>query len=99
MKKNNLSSKAQEEELRAEYDFKGAVRRKHYRPIDKGYTLKIHKIDGSTEIQEMRFEKSIIRLDPDLQQYFHDSESVNNALRSLVNFMSQFPDFPKFRCG
>ena len=95
MKKNKPSLENQEEELRTEYDFKGAVRGKHYRPIDKGYTLKIHKTDGSTEIQEMAFEKGIIRLDPDIQQYFHDSKSVNNALRSLVTFMSQFPDLPQ----
>ncbi|MBF0413165.1 MAG: hypothetical protein HQK70_10695 [Desulfamplus sp.] len=96
MKQNkSLLEHQPEEELRAEYDFKGAVRGKHYRPINKGYTLKIYKTDGSTEIQEMTSEKWVIRLDPDIQQYFHDSTSVNQALRSLLSLMTQFPNLSK----
>ncbi|MBF0204998.1 MAG: hypothetical protein HQK67_12005 [Desulfamplus sp.] len=92
---NKSSSNNNEDELRPEYDFKSAVRGKHYRPINKGYTIKILKTDGTTEIQEMTFEKGIVRLDPDIQQYFHDSETVNQALRSLVTLMTQFPDLHK----
>jgi len=57
--KKNIES---EDGLRTEYDFRGAVRGKHYRPIQEGYMLKIHKMDGTTEIQEMLSEEGIVRL-------------------------------------
>ncbi len=91
MKKNIKS----EDGLRTEYDFRGAVRGKHYRPIQEGYMLKIHKMDGTTEIQEILSEEVIVRLDPDIRQYFHDSETVNQALRSLMTFMNQFSELSK----
>jgi len=92
MKKNIESSPQQDqEELRPEYDFRGAVRGKHYRPLHEGYTVKIRKTDGTTEIQEITSEKGIVRLDPDIQQYFHDSETVNQTLRSLMALIAQFP--------
>ena len=35
--------------MRAEYDFRGAVRGHHYRPLHEGDTLEIHKVDGTFE--------------------------------------------------
>lgn len=78
-----------EDALRKEYDFSQAVRGKHYRPLHDGYTIKIHKTDGTTEVQQVMFEPGTVRLDPDLQEYFPDSQTVNRALRSLMTMMQQ----------
>jgi len=37
------------DEMRPEYDFRGAVRGHHYKPRHEGYTIEIHKADGSFE--------------------------------------------------
>ena len=70
------------DEMRDEYDFRGkqGVRGKYYKALQKGYTTIIHKSDGSTVVKETR----PIFLDEDVQKYFPDSESVNDALRGLI---------------
>jgi hypothetical protein len=70
------------DEMQTEYDFRGkkGVRGKYYDAIQKGYTTIIHKSDGSTVVKETL----PIFLDEDIQKYFPDSESVNNALRDLI---------------
>jgi hypothetical protein len=51
MKKASRKSKgAPAMDLRAEYDFSGGVRGKHYKAYRAGHTVKIHKSDGSTVI-------------------------------------------------
>ncbi len=35
-------------DIRAEYSFTGGVRGKHYRAMQAGYTITIHKEDGTT---------------------------------------------------
>ncbi len=64
------------------YDFRGkkGVRGKYYEAVQKGHTTIIHKSDGSTVVKEMR----PIYLDEDVQAYFPDSDSVNQALRGLI---------------
>ena len=68
--------------MKDEYDFRGkqGVRGKYYKAIQKGYKTIIHKSDGSTVVTETR----PIFLDEDVQKYFPDSQSVNNALRGLI---------------
>ena len=89
----NIQSK--EDELRPEYDFSNAVRGKHYHPLHEGYTIKIHKSDGTTEVQEVQGPPGTVKLEPDVQAYFPDSQAVNRALRSLIAIMKQVPDAPK----
>jgi hypothetical protein len=72
------------EELRPEYDFSKGVRGKHYQAYREGHTVTIHKKDGTTIIQEFKLEENAVVLEPDVREYFPDSESVNNALRSLI---------------
>jgi hypothetical protein len=36
-----------------------------------------------------------VMLQPDVREYFPDSEAVNSALRSLINLMSLMPDKSK----
>jgi len=73
-----------EEEMRSEYDFSHGVRGKHFRDYRQGHTVKIEKSDGSIAIHRFTQEDGAVMLDPDVKQHFPDSESVNNALRSLI---------------
>ena len=69
-----------EDEMRDEYDFSKGVRGKHFRKMQNGYTTIIHQSDGSTVVKETR----PIFLDEDVQGYFPDAKSVNDALRGLI---------------
>ena len=75
-----------------EYDFanlKGGVRGKYYRAYREGYTVTIRKTDGTTEVQHFKPAHGVITLDQDVQKYFPDAESVNNALRGLIALLPQ----------
>ncbi len=54
------------------------------RSYRKGHTVKIHKRDGSVETHHFTLEEGAVMLEPAVQEYFPDSESVNRALRSLI---------------
>lgn len=56
---------ANNDEIRAEYDFSGAVRGKHH--------------------EQYRAGSNVIFLDADVAKVFKDSESVNRALRLLLD--------------
>ena len=73
--------------MRAEYDFTGGVRGKHYRAMQAGYTVTIHQADGTTVTQEVKPKKGAVLLAPDVREYFPDSESVNAALRSIIRLI------------
>jgi len=75
-------------EMLPEYDFRGAARGKAYRPLHEGYEVQIHKADGTTVVQQFVLQAGTVMLEPDVQAYFPDSESVNKALRTL---MTLFP--------
>lgn len=74
-------------DMRAEYDFSGGARGKHYRAMQSGYTVTVRQTDGSTVIREVLPKEGVIILDPDVQEYFPDSESVNEALRGLIRLI------------
>ena len=40
--------------MRAEYNFTGGVRGKHYHAMQAGYTITIHKADGTTVVKEVQ---------------------------------------------
>lgn len=69
---------------RAEYDFRGGVRGKHYRAMQAGYTIAIHKADGTTVVKDVIPKEGAVVLEPDVRAYFPDSESVNRTLRCLI---------------
>ena len=89
MKKDTNKAKAVADEMRPEYDFSGGVRGKHYREMRKGYRIKIHNADGSVTVQDVELEEGAVVLDPDLREYFKDSEAVNRTLRGLINLMPE----------
>jgi len=72
-----------------EYDFSGktGVRGKYYQAMRQGYTINITKADGTTVIQHVTRPEGTVTLDPDVQVYFPDAESVNTALRSLIQLI------------
>jgi len=74
----------EDNDMRAEYDFTGGVRGKHYRAMQSGYTITIHKADGTTVVKDVIPKKGAVILEPDIRTYFPDSESVNRALRCLI---------------
>jgi len=76
-------------DMRAEYDFTGGVRGKYYRAMQAGYTITIHKADGTTVVKDVMPKKGAVVLEPDIRVYFPDSESVNRALRCLIPLLPQ----------
>jgi len=93
MKKAN--NPTPEADLRPEYDFSNAVRGKHHKPMHKGYSVEVHKADGTTVIEHYQVAEGTVMLQPDVRAYFPDSESVNKALRSLITLMSELPETGK----
>jgi hypothetical protein len=73
--------------MRTEYDFTGGVRGKHYRAMQAGYAITIHQTDGTTVTQEVKPKEGSVTLEPDVREYFPDSESVNSTLRSIINLI------------
>ncbi len=70
--------------MQSEYDFRGGVRGKHYKAYRQGHTVTIHKSDGTTDVQHFKLEDGAVMLEPDVREYFPDSELVNEALRMLM---------------
>jgi hypothetical protein len=85
------TKKKKSEEMRAEYDFSKAERGKFYRPLDKGYTAHVHKSDGTVVVNHYTLKEGVVLLAPDVLEYFPDSDSVNEALRSLISLMEKVP--------
>jgi len=79
-------------EMRAEYDLASlgeGVRGKYYQDYRAGHTVKIHREDGTTVVQHFGLEDGAVMLEPDVRQYFPDSESVNSALRALISLVPE----------
>lgn len=80
-------TKGKDGTMRREYDFSGGVRGKHYRAMQGGYTITVHKADGTTIVKEVKPAKGTVVLEPEIRKYFPDSDSVNATLRSLVRLI------------
>jgi len=78
-----------DEDILPEYDFAGktGTRGKYYQSMRNGYTITIHQEDGTTLVQHITRPEGTVTLDPDVQAYFQDAESVNTALRSLIQLI------------
>lgn len=88
MKKASGKSEVTEvDDMRPEYDFRGGIRGKHAEAYRQGHTVRIHKMDGTTTVQHFTLEEGTVTLEPDVQRYFPDSESVNQALRGLIELI------------
>ena len=63
------------------------MRGKHFRAMQSGYTVTVHRADGTTLVTEVMPKEGLIVLAPDVREYFPDSDSVNAALRGLIQLI------------
>ena len=70
-----------QDEMLPEYDFTGktGVRGKYHRAYQQGHTVEIQEENGTATVQYFTLEEGAVILAPDVQEYFADSESVNQA--------------------
>jgi len=76
--------KRNKDDMRAEYDFSRGTRGKHCRAMQAGYSVTVHKADGTTVPKDVMPKRNAVLLEPDVQAHFPDSKSVNKALRCLI---------------
>ena len=88
MKKANNSHK---DNMLPEYDFKGkkGVRGKYVKALKQGYSIRVTNEDGTVTVKQFVLRENAVVLDPDVKVYFPDSESVNQALRSLIKLIPE----------
>jgi hypothetical protein len=86
---NNSTSKREPAEMPPEYDFTGkkGVRGKYYQAYRRGHTVKICQEDGTVSVQYFTLKEGAVMLESDVREYFPTSESVNQALRSLITLI------------
>ena len=76
-------------DMRIEYDYRKGVRGKHSKAMQAGYTITIHKADGTTMVKDVMPKEGTVVLEPEIQAYFPDSDSVNRTLRCLIPLLPQ----------
>ena len=74
-----------------EYKLEGkrGVRGKYAKAMQKGYSVRVLNEDGTVTVRDFSPKENTVLLDPDVKAYFPDSESVNHALRSLINLIPE----------
>lgn len=78
-----------DDEMRPEYDFSGGVRGKHYQVLrEEGYIVRVYNDDGTVTERRVAGERTII-LEPDVYEYFPNSQAVNQALRTLISLVPE----------
>jgi len=87
MKKKNNHIK--DDDMLPEYGFKGkkATRGKYAKALKQGYSIRVTNEDGTITVKQFVPRDDMVVLDPDVKIYFPDSESVNHALRSLIELI------------
>lgn len=87
-KANKINPKEYDNDMLPEYNFAGkkGVRGKYHQRIQKGYAVRVRHEDGTITT---KLYGPTIALEPDVAVYFPDSESVNNALRTLIALVPQ----------
>ena len=80
------TNKTQNDDMLPEYNLEGkkGVRGKYAKAMQKGYSVRVLKADGTMTVQHFVPKESAILLDADVKAHFPDSKSVNKALRSLL---------------
>ena len=78
-----------DDDTRPEYDFTSGVRGKYARELRKnGYTIRVYNADGTFTETRVLGEKTVV-LEPDVSEYFPDSQAVNHALRALLSVVPE----------
>ena len=83
------TNKIQNDDTLPEYNLEGkkGVRGKYAKAIQKGYSVRVVKADGTVTVRDFVPKENAVVLDADVKAYFPDSESVNQSLRSLINLI------------
>ena len=78
-----------DDDMRPEYDFTGGVRGKHYKVLrEEGCIIRIYNDDGTVTERRVAGERTVI-LEPDVYEYFPNSQAVNQALRTLISLVPE----------
>ena len=77
----------EDDDMLPEYDFSKGVRGKYAAAYRHGYRIVIRRTDGTVEEHDYTLPEGVIALDPDVRPYFPDTESVNSALRGLIQLI------------
>jgi len=78
-----------DDDMRPEYDFSGGVRGKHYKVLrEEGYVIRVYDDDGTVTERRVAGERIVI-LEPDVYEYFPNSEAVNRTLRTLISLVPE----------
>ena len=85
------TNKSHPDDMLPEYNLEGkkGVRGKYVKALQKGYSVRVLNEDGTVAVREFIPKENTVLLDPDVKAYFPDSESVNHALRSLINLIPE----------
>ena len=78
-----------DDDMKAEYTVSNrqGVRGKYYQRLREGYSITIDQPDGTAVVQKVLRPEGTVTLDPDVREYFPDAESVNSALRALIQLI------------
>lgn len=87
--KNHQPNQNAESDMLPEYDFSGkkGERGKYHQAYAQGHTVRVIQENGDVITQYFTLEDGAVLLAPDVRQYFPDSESVNQALRGLIELI------------
>ena len=83
------------DELLPECDFSGGVRGKHYVAYREGHTVEVHKSDGTIDVHYFTLDDGAVMLEPDVREYFPDSDAVNKTLRALISLVPEKRRIPE----
>jgi hypothetical protein len=84
---NDKTPDSTDDVMLGEYNFSKGERGKHAHSYANGVVVTVHKADGTTEERMYHMPEGAIILDPDVRQFFPDAESVNYALRGLIELI------------
>lgn len=84
--KKSINKPEEQDEMQPEYNFadKKGVRGKYHEAYRQGHSVKVYEENGTVSIQYFTLEDGAVMLEPDVRVYFPTSESVNQALRTLI---------------
>jgi hypothetical protein len=99
MRKKDLEETVLEDDIRDEYDFSAGERHVAYRSLDRGYTIREERADGTVLETQVPPRGEVIILDGDVRKYFPDSDSVNRALRSIIALFPKPLEEPAHKQG
>jgi len=79
------------DDMLPEYDLKGkkGTRGKYAKDLKEGYSIRVTNEDGTVTVRHFVPKETAIVLEPDVKAYFPDSDSVNRALRGLIELLPE----------